>query len=303
MVVTHKYLYAENSSTPGVSRIWNNDTLSTVPLYSTDNLPPPPQRIGSAGGKLLIKITHVCNTVLAVGRVIECFDDGFNLGDIVIGPFGWRDYVLAHATDVEGIPENEKADIPRYLALKGSGVIAYHAICKAGQGGTMLIDGASCGIAIIAEQVAALMNWKVWGRSKKDGVMVASATGGCKRVWTETSDIEDMEMVNSVLACNGVDKDLAEIMKRGTRLVFCGECETTPETRGMMDERDIKQEKVCFSDLTKEDKTKAFEALMKWGDEGKIHVVVDLQNAHFEAIPVIMKAGGVGEIVVELRED
>lgn len=42
---------------------------------------------------------------------------------------------------------------------------------------------------------------------------------------------------------------------------------------------------------------------MKWGDEGKIHVVVDLQNAHFEAIPVIMKAGGVGEIVVELRED
>ncbi|KAI5778014.1 hypothetical protein EDC01DRAFT_791227 [Geopyxis carbonaria] len=135
MVVTHKSTipFSTHSFTPGVTRTWtlsssppHTAVLTTVPLYSASNLPPPPQTKGSAGGKLLLQIhyldlsearaalhpglvSRVLHSTLhtatpcepgdalpavGVASVVESFEDGWSKGDLVVGPLGVREWVL-----------------------------------------------------------------------------------------------------------------------------------------------------------------------------------------------------------------
>jgi len=240
MVTTHKSQYPLNASTPGITRLWSAGVLTTVSLYSQHNLPSPPQRKGAAGGKLLIKTTHLSNSPLSIGRIVESFHDGYTIGETVIGPFGWREYVLhdmEHTSTVGKVSERECRDLPRYLSLATGGVEAWVGVRAAGGGdGVLMVSGAEKGVGVLAAQIARAMGWKVWGVAKGvEGVAVAKDTGGCERVW-QLQDLEwrrEMEMVNVVLACSG-DKEVLRVMKRGAVVVACGDSDVESETKGLL---------------------------------------------------------------------
>ncbi|KAF8249202.1 hypothetical protein K440DRAFT_641552 [Wilcoxina mikolae CBS 423.85] len=307
MVTTHKYEYPPNSSTPGTTRQWGSSgTLTAIPLYDHHNLPPSPQRKGAAGGKLLIKTTHLSQTPLSLGRVVESFHDGYTMGEVVLGPFGWSEYVLhdMRHTSPATVDKVSSRDLPRYLALAAAGTEAWFGVKAVGDGrdGVLMVSGAATGTGVLAAQIARAAGWReVWGlMDGEEGVAVAK--GNCDRVW-EVQDPEwrgEIEMVAAVLVC-GRDREILRELKRGAVAVVCGGDDIVPEIKGLLDERGVRLERVRASEQA-EQREEALDRLEKLVIEGKVQVAVNVRKGRFEDVPEVVRSAGVGEIIVELVE-
>jgi len=130
----------------------------------------PAMRVWITGRKTYVDGVQVGQVMpsSAVGRIVESKRTGFEVGEHVVGMFGWRDYC---ATDGRGlVPINKIPPGIRVTAALGTlginGLTAYFGLLDVGQlepGQTVLVSGAAGATGSIAGQIAKAKDCRVIG--------------------------------------------------------------------------------------------------------------------------------------------
>jgi NADPH-dependent curcumin reductase len=104
----------------------------------------------------------------AIGLVIESRTPLFAHGDLVLGNFGWQDYIVAAASGAFQPTKLPAAHPPQWYlgVLGGAGLTAYFGMLDVGKpqaGETVVVSGAAGAIGSIAAQLAKLRGARVVG--------------------------------------------------------------------------------------------------------------------------------------------
>ncbi len=106
-----------------------------------------------------------------VGRVVESKSDQFQVGDFVLGMFGWREHFVSDGSGLFKIDPNV-APIQAYLGTVGMpGLTAYYGLLDIGQpkeGETVFVSSASGAVGSIVCQIAKLKGCYVAGSAGSD---------------------------------------------------------------------------------------------------------------------------------------
>jgi NADPH:quinone reductase-like Zn-dependent oxidoreductase len=264
MVTTHKSEYAENSSTPGTTREWRHNVLDSIPLYGAHNLPPPPQRAGAAGGKVLLKTTHLVpghNVVAAL--VHESFHPEFHMGQRVLAPGGWREWTLVDAVKTPLLPLPPGTKPEEALIIKALGADALFSVRDAGgeaiaegspddaaavsEGPKVLVTGAHTGQGLLVLQALRLEGVEEVRALVSEGgeraVGKVKEVGRPTRVFEQAEEMRDQGEVDVVVCCGGVEG--IWVARRGGRVLIVGNAEVE-------DEEEFLEVAVSFSDEVEE---------------------------------------------------
>lgn len=134
-----------------------------------------------------VKIGDVMRAA-GVGRVAESMHDGFQVGDMVSGTFGWQEMAVVNATEgmmpVQWIPEGVTPEMA--LSLFGiTGLTAYFGILEVGKvkaGDHVLVSGAAGATGSVAGQIAKI----------KGATVIGIAGGPEKCAWVkDTAGFDD----------------------------------------------------------------------------------------------------------------
>jgi len=101
----------------------------------------------------------------AIGEVIESRDNGFKAGDIVTSKFGWREYFMAPAKEVQLVAEAVQP-LSLYLGALGMTGMTAWAGLQVGEvkaGDVVYISGAAGAVGNVAGQLAKLRGCRVIG--------------------------------------------------------------------------------------------------------------------------------------------
>ena len=120
----------------------------------------------------------------SVGKVVESKNDGFNVGDYVLGMHGWRDYYVSVGDWLTKV-DPDLAPLQAYLGAVGmTGMTAYVGLLHIGklkEGQTVFVSAAAGAVGSIVCQIAKL----------KGCYVVGSAGSGEKVAWlTEKAGID-----------------------------------------------------------------------------------------------------------------
>jgi NADPH-dependent curcumin reductase CurA len=104
---------------------------------------------------------------LAVGRVEESRDPGFDPGDYVTGMFGWQDYAVVDATTIQRRFDGSGLPISTSLGVLGlNGLTAYFALLDIGQpktGETVVVSTAAGAVGSCVGQIARIKGCRTVG--------------------------------------------------------------------------------------------------------------------------------------------
>jgi NADPH-dependent curcumin reductase len=241
----------------------------------------------------------------AIGLVIESRTSAFDRGDLVIGNFGWQDYIVAGAMGPFRPTKVPRAHPPHWYlgVLGGTGLTAYFGMLEVGKpqpGETVVVSGAAGAIGSIAAQIAKLRGARVVG--------IAGGAQKCDWLTTDLGldaaiDRREASLSDRLReACrDGIhlyfDNVGGELLERATdqlavrgRIVLCGMMSTydtaTPHAprnlfrlimrRGRMEGFLVGDYARRFGEAQRE--------LSTWLEQGKIRSVEDIQEG-FENIP------------------
>lgn len=104
----------------------------------------------------------------AIGQVVESRAPAFTRGELVMGNFGWQDYVVASAVGSRRPTKLPTTHPPHWYlgVLGGTGLTAYFGMLDVGQpqaGETVVVSAAAGAIGSIAAQIAKLRGARVVG--------------------------------------------------------------------------------------------------------------------------------------------
>lgn len=240
----------------------------------------------------------------AVGRVIESRRPDYKVGDLVIGMFGWQDYI---ATDGSGLLSMRKlpSGTPPNLALSLFGITglsAYFGVndigqCKAGE--TFVVSSAAGAVGSIAGQIAKIKGSRVigiaGGKAKCDWIISEARFDGAIDYHSENVGSRLSE-----LCSKGIDvyfdnvggpilDDVLQRINLHARIVLCGAISryNTTEPFGPKNYFNLttyraKMEGFLVIDYAPR-YSEAMQALAKWLGEGRLKqkedVEVGLENA------------------------
>jgi NADPH-dependent curcumin reductase CurA len=169
-----------------------------------------------------------------VGHVIESRASAFEVGSVVSGSFGWREYATVDAANLEAVPE----DLPPSVALGVLGVsgkTAYIGLLHVGKprpGDVLVISGAAGAVGSVVGQIGKLAGCKVIG--------IAGGESKCKWLVQDLGfdaaiDYKGEKLRSRLkeLAPNGIDiffdnvggsilNDCLSRIAFGARVVICG---------------------------------------------------------------------------------
>lgn len=240
----------------------------------------------------------------AVGRVIESRRPDYKVGNLVIGMFGWQDYI---ATDGSGLLSMRKlpSGTPPNLALSLFGITglsAYFGVndigqCKAGE--TFVVSSAAGAVGSIAGQIAKIKGSRVigiaGGKAKCDWIISEARFDGAIDYHSENVGSRLSE-----LCSKGIDvyfdnvggpilDDVLQRINLHARIVLCGAISryNTTEPFGPKNYFNLttyraKMEGFLVIDYAPR-YSEAMQALAKWLGEGRLKqkedVEVGLENA------------------------
>ncbi len=106
-----------------------------------------------------------------VGKVIETESADFQVGDVVLGNQGWREYWKSNGKDVLKV-DTRKIESKTYLSVLGmTGMTAYVGLLRIGQlkeGETVFVSAASGAVGSIVCQIAKIKNCRVIASTGSD---------------------------------------------------------------------------------------------------------------------------------------
>jgi NADPH-dependent curcumin reductase CurA len=107
----------------------------------------------------------------SVGRVVESKNEGFNVGDYVLGMMGWREYYVSGGDWLTKVDPG-LAPLPAYLGVVGmTGLTAYVGLLHIGElkeGQTVFVSAAAGAVGSIVCQIAKLKGCYVVGSAGSD---------------------------------------------------------------------------------------------------------------------------------------
>ncbi len=169
-----------------------------------------------------------------VGHVIESRAGAFEVGSVVSGNFGWREYAIVDAANLEAVPK----DLPPSAALGVLGVsgkTAYFGLLHVGKprpGDVLVISGAAGAVGSVVGQIGKLAGCKVIG--------IAGGASKCEWLVQELGFDAAIDYKNEKvrsrlreLAPKGIDvffdnvggsilNDCLSRIAPGARIVICG---------------------------------------------------------------------------------
>jgi len=102
----------------------------------------------------------------AAGFVVRSADPAFQPGDAVFGQLGWQEYGVLPGSELRRI-DLAQAPLSAALGILGTpGLTAYFGlleICRPKAGETVVVSGATCGIGMLAGQIAKILGSRVVG--------------------------------------------------------------------------------------------------------------------------------------------
>jgi len=241
---------------------------------------------------------------LAVGQVVKSNKPNFDVGDLVLGVFGWQDYI---ATDGGGLANMRKVfpGLPPTLALSLfglTGATAYFGVndlgrCKPGE--TFVVSAAAGAVGSVAGQIAKIKGCRVigitGGKAKVEWVLREAGFDGAI-----DHRSEDVGARLSELCPNGIDvyfdnvggPILDEVLKRislHARVVLCGSISqyNSKESYGLKNTSNLvlrrgRMEGFLIFDY-EERYPEALQALFGWWQEGRLKqkedIAYGLENA------------------------
>ncbi|WBO24293.1 NADP-dependent oxidoreductase [Sphingomonas abietis] len=113
----------------------------------------------------------------AVSRVIESRNEGFAVGDLVLGHLGWQEYALSDGAGLTKLDAGMEHPSYALGALGMPGFTAWHGLLKVGvprAADTVVVAGASGAVGSIVGQIASIKGARVVG--------VAGGPDKCRRV-------------------------------------------------------------------------------------------------------------------------
>ena len=174
---------------------------------------------------------------LAVGQVVQSRKPDYETGELVLGLFGWQDYIATNGGGIVGM-RRIPAGLPPTMALGLfglTGITAYFGVndisqCKAGE--TFVVSAAAGAVGSVAGQIAKIKGCRVigiaGGKAKCDWVVGEAGFDGAIDYHSE-----DVGKRLTQLCPNGIDvyfdnvggPILDEVLKRinlHARVVLCG---------------------------------------------------------------------------------
>jgi len=241
---------------------------------------------------------------LAVGQVVKSRKPGFEVGELVLGLFGWQDYFATEGGGIVGMRKIPRGVSPSMaLGLFGlTGITAYFGVNDIGQckpGETFVVSAAAGAVGSVAGQIAKIKGCKVigiaGGKAKCDWVVGEAGFDGAI-----DHRSEDVGERLTQLCPEGIDvyfdnvggPILDEVLRRisiHARVVLCGAISQynskVPYALKYsinLQTRRARMEGFLALDYDKR-YPEAIQALFEWFQEGRLKqkedIAVDLENA------------------------
>lgn len=228
----------------------------------------------------------------AVAKVEKSNNDRFSVGDIVMGDFGWQEYVVSNGKGVAPV-DPSLAPISTALGILGMpGMTAYFGlldICKPQEGETVFVSGAAGAVGSLVGQIAKIKGCRVVGSAGSDEKVKhliddLGFDAAFNYKTTENYVAKLAELCPGGIDCyfdnvGGAMTDAAMInMKPGARISVCGhismynaeKIETGPRLLALMIERQATMQGFIVTQYAKRFGEGARD-IAKWLAEGKIH--------------------------------
>jgi NADPH-dependent curcumin reductase CurA len=260
-------------------------------------------------------------------RVVESRHPEFEVGDLVVGAFGWQDYALSDGSGLMPVTK-VPPDVPLTLPLGTLGITSLTAyfglrdIGKPQPGETVVVSGAAGATGSVAGQIA-----KIWG------CRVIGIAGGPEKCDWLTSELgfdgaidykrEKVSARLRELCPQGLDVFWDNVggeqleaalsnLANGARIVICGAISTynasSPPTgprnyMNLLARRARMEGFVVFDYLTRTDEAMA--ELLPWVLEGKIRYREDVRDGLEiapEALLDLFSGANTGKLIVTVAE-
>lgn len=261
---------------------------------------------------------------LGIGRVIDSKDPSLAVGDVVVGPTGVQDYVVAKAKDLTKV--DPRAPLPRYLGALGMpGLTAYFGLLDIGRpkaGETVVVSAAAGAVGGVVGQIAKIKGCRVVG--------IAGGAAKCRYVVDELGfdaaidyKAEDVQKALAGHCPKGVDVyfdnvggEILEIalslLARRARVVICGAISQYNNPTAIQGPRNylsllinhaLMEGFVVFDYADRY--AEGIEALAGWMMEGKLKAredVVDGLETFPETLLKLFRGENFGKLVIKVAD-
>lgn len=261
-----------------------------------------------------------------IGEIVESKSSMYNVGDIVMGNYGWQTYCIMNEADIRKI-DPSIAPASAYLGVLGlTGLTAYFGLLKVGklqEGETVVVSGAAGAVGSTVGQIAKIKGARVVGIAGTDEkcAYLTNELGFDEAINYNTT--ENLQQALSK-ACYGkvdvyfdnvggeISDAVLTILNRKARVAICGaisaynltEPDIGPRVQSTLIKKSASLEGFTLGDFT-DSFAEGSKQLAKWLQSGQLTYQETIREG-FSSIPDVFlslfEGANVGKLVVKVSD-